>query len=162
MTVSKNEENIWFFSRILPGSAQKLSLDGGEGVASPNQCFFSDLDSFWAPGASCGAPKWPPTICLHDFSKIREQFCRSVCKENNKNPTKTFKQDERETNCKSNGWQLIPRWSRLARTCSFVQSESIRDHCSKMLGSRMGSKSLLERASKLPSVMRQHFVICLT
>ena len=35
-------------------------VPGREGGESPIECFFSDLDAFWAPGASHGAPKELP------------------------------------------------------------------------------------------------------
>ena len=50
--------------------------------------FFSDLDAFWAPRASHGAPGKLPEAFLHDFNEIRESFWQSVCKEDKANPTK--------------------------------------------------------------------------
>ena len=51
------------------------------------------------------------------LTKFGNEFGSLLAKETKQIRQKTFKQDDRETGSKSNGWQLIPQGGGLARTC---------------------------------------------
>ena len=121
--LKKWRKNKWFFSRILPGNVPKLVPRGGR---KSNLMFL-----FW-PGCIWGARGFPwssqvtPSSIFTWFLQ-NSRLILAVCLQRKQNKSKnTFKQDDRETSCKSNGWQRIPRWGRLARTCENQIMEHLR------------------------------------